>query len=244
MILPTMNDDEKCYEVFRATTWLYNFYKDNAHDISERFRRGTKFPYFIKFSLTDDKMNKWTVVAFCRSKEHRKKRLYYTASYITYNVPPKHKKLDVNAGNGILLFDPISMQHHLDVEKETSPAPFIMDIVPHVFYRYTERYLKPEGLEDMKFHKKVESIMSRWFHFDVSADLNGDISAAKHKEESLAPYDVIMRGGGMLRGRMENVILIRFYTYISEDMMFDVQKQRQDDMTKERFEWKRLGLLK
>jgi hypothetical protein len=97
-------------------------------------------------------------------------------------------------------------------------------------------------MENMEFGRKIESIMARWMHFDICADKMGDASAAKHIEDNICPYDVYMKGGGMLRGQIVNDMFLRFFTYISEDMMFDLQKEIQRDMTKEHYQWVRKGL--
>lgn len=243
MILPTMNDDDKGYEVFRMLTTLGDLHKDVKPEVARKFANGTRFPYFQRYTFTDDKMNKWFVVYGCLSKEHKKKGVYISFSYITYDVPRKHKQYDVNAGRGVLLFDHVQMKcwHDNKLTGNEKPSP-IMDIVPHAINRYTERYLKPKGMENMEFGRKVESIMSRWMHFDICADKMGDTSAAKHMNGSICPYDVYMKGGGMLRGQVMNDMFIRFFTYISDDMMFDLQKEIQKDMTKEHYQWVRKGL--
>ena len=52
----------------------------------------------------------------------------------------------------------------------------------------------------MEFAKKFENMMVRWQWFDISADLYGDKNAEKHANDGVCPYDVVMNGGGLLRG--------------------------------------------
>ena len=115
----------------------------------------------------------------------------------------------------------------------------IVDIVPHAFNRYTERYLKPKGLENIEFERKVESIISRWRHFDVV----GDKSSDNNKDKGVAPYDVFMSDGGILRGYVVDEIMIRFFSYVSDDMMYDDQKEWQNEMNSEYFRWLNKGML-
>jgi hypothetical protein len=71
--------------------------------------------------------------------------------------------------------------------------------------------------------------------------LYGDKNAEKHANDGLCPYDVVMNGGGLLRGFIVNEMLIRFNTYIDEDSMFDNQIERQSKMVSEYFKMKRTG---
>ena len=242
MILPTMNDDDKAYEAVRVTNWLCDIIKKYHRDVTDRFRRGTHFPYFQRVKAVDDKGNEWVILFFILNKAQRRKKIFATLAYITYNIPRKRKENDVNAGRGCLLMDPISMKSMLD--KTGSKMAAVMDITPHAFNRYTERYLVGKNLGGIEFGRKVENLLSRWQWFDVEADLCGDTNAQKNMDGNICPYDVFMRGGGMLRGQIVNPVFIRFNTYVSEDMMFDNQYERQVAMQREYFRNKREGIIK
>ena len=233
-----MNDEEKCYEAFRITNWIYDIHMDVHEDVCEKFARGTRFPYFQRYTVKDDKNNEWILTYMCPSKEKKRKSMYLCMCYTIYEIPPKRKENNSNSGKGILLFDPVAM--HKRIESGGRMVAF-MDIVPHAFNRYTERYLRPKGKDNIEFIRKVESMFARFMHFDVQADMYGDRSSEKHKEEGVIPYDIYMYGGGMLRGQFINSILIRFYTYVSEDMMYHNQIERQEAMQKEHYRWKREG---
>ena len=231
MIVPTMNDDEKAYEAFRMTNWLCQCYEKWRPDIEQRFRRGTRFPYFQRGQTVDDKGNKWIFIFYCLSKEMKKKHKYRGYAYITYDVPPRRIKNDLNAGKGCLLIDPVAMKNRIDGKDPR--GGIIIDILPHAFNRYTERYLKPLGKENLSFGQKLEDMLARWQWFDVCADLEGDKNAKKHKGDNIAPYDIIMKGGGMLRGQIIHELLLRIHTYVSKDMMFENQLLRQEEMVSE-----------
>lgn len=235
-----MNDEERCFEAFRMTPVLYEMFNNVRKEACDRFHKGTRFPYFQRYVFTDDKRNDWTLLLWCPSKTDKKKKRFYVTAYTIYEVQRKRKEEDVNCGKGVLMFDPIAMQNKIDGRPNT--GAIVYEIVPHAFNRYTERYLKPKGLDGMEFKRKVENILSRWQHFDISADLHGDKNAEKHAKDGLMPYDVIMRGGGMLRGFIVDELLIRFKTYVADDQMFDNQKERQAEMVREHYEWKRLGI--
>lgn len=241
MILPTMNDDEKAYEAFRMTDWLNECFNHAKGDIIDRFERGTRFPYFQRMLCEDDKGNKWWFTCMCPSKDYRRRNRFMTFAYAVYDVPPKRTENRTNAGKGVLIFDPISIRKRLDGQERVSGS-MITDITPHAINRYTERYLKPNGRGDIEIQRKVEDIMLRWQHFDISADLEGDVNAAKHTGDGICPLDIIMRGGGMFRGTIINDVFMRLTTYVSEDMMFDNQIERQKEMVREHYEWKRKGL--
>lgn len=237
MIIPTMNDDDKAYEAYRIIPIAKKAYDEYFDTIINKFRKGTRFPYFNRVVFTDDKKNEWWLTFVCRSKQGAKKGEYWCFCYTIYFIPPRRMENDTYAGNGVLLFDPIACS-------EDEKATIIYDITPHAFNRYTQRYLKGKKLRGSEFQYKVENMMARWMHFDIEADRHGDINAQKHKKDNICPYDVIMSGGGMLRGQVVNNVLVRFSTYVSEDLMFDNQIERQEEMVREHYDWKRKGLYK
>ena len=240
MILPTMNDEEKVFEVVRMSDWLCSICDDVHEQVVEKFKKGTRFPYFQRCSATDDKNNLWTILFYVKNKEMKKKKMFGTLAYITYDVPRKRKENDLNAGKGVLFFDPYSMRDMLH-KKPVKRPPAVYDVVPHAFNRYTQRYLKPKGLDGIEFAKKFENMMVRWQWFDISADLYGDKNAEKHANDGICPYDVVMSGGGLLRGSIINDLLVRFNTYIDKDSMFDNQIERHDEMVSEYYKMKRTG---
>ena len=240
MILQTMNDEEKAYELIRATNWLCNICDDVHKKVIEKFKKGTRFPYFQRYCATDDKNNHWTILFYCRSKAMKKSKAYGVLAYITYDVPRKQKENYGNAGKGLMFFDPLCMRDMIN-GKEVKRPTAVFDIVPHAFNRYTQRYLKPKYLDSMEFAKKFENMLTRWQWFDVAADLFGDKNAKKHADDGLCPYDVVMNGGGLLRGSIINNLLVRFYTYIDKDSMFNDQIERYDEMISEYSHLKRMG---
>jgi hypothetical protein len=170
----------------------------------------------------------------------KKKKMFGISAYITYNIPRKRKENDLNAGKGLMFFDPFNMRDMLHGKEVKRPAA-VYDIVPHAFNRYTQRYLKPKGLDGIEFARKYESMMARWQWFDISADLCGDKNAEKHSHDGLCPYDVVMSGGGLLRGFIVDNLLVRFNTYIDKESMFDNQIERQSEMVSEYYQMKRKG---
>jgi hypothetical protein len=237
-----MNDEEKVYEVIRVTEWLCNICDKCHDDVVDRFRRGTRFPYFQRFRVTDDRRNVWTVLFYITSKEMKRKRAFYDMAYTVYEIPRKRKENDTNAGKGILFFDPMKMRDYMTGKSDKRP-PAVYEIVPHAFNRYTERYLKPKGMGDIEFARKVENLMTRWQWFDVEADLYGDKNAEKHSNDGMCPYDIVMRGGGLLRGFISNGLVIRFNTYIDKDSMYDDQIERQGEVISEYYQMKREGFI-
>lgn len=241
MVLSTMNDEEKAYEAFRICKWAKEIHDEYKHEIGSKFARGTRFPYFQRVVFDDDRQNKWYLTFLCKSKSDKKKGLYYCFCYTIYEIEKKKSdgtnKFDGNTGKGVLMFDPLAMSARVDgIEKRGMAV--VNDIVPHAFNRYTERYLKPIGKENIEFQRKVENIMLRWKHFDVI----GDSSSEKHKDKGFAPYDVFMSGGGILRGCFVSEGLIRFFSYVSDDMLYEDQSKWQDEMEKEYQRWKRIGM--
>lgn len=236
-----MNDQERLYEAVRTTEWLCSCFQDFKYDIIDKFSRGTRFPYFQRIRLKDDKGNEWWFTCLCPSKEHRRRMMFLTFAYTIYDVPPKRTENRTNAGKGALVFDPVSMKRYFDT-KEREAGSMVTDITPHAMNRYTERYLKPSGKEGLEVQRKMESIIRRWQHFDICADLYGDKNAAKHKNDGICPIDITMRGGGMFRGYIVNDFFMRLTTYVADDMLYDNQRERQEEMAKEYQGWKRRGL--
>lgn len=236
-----MTDEERIYEAVRTTNWLVENFHDFKDDIIDKYRRGTRFPYFQRIQLKDDKNNEWWFTCMCPTKEYKKKMMFQTFAYTIYDVPPQRKENRTNAGKGVLMFDPIAMKRFCDT-KQREAGSMVTDITPHAINRYTERYLVPAGKEGLEIQYKVESIMQRWMHFDICADLYGDKNAKKHKDDGICPIDITMRGGGMFRGYIVNDLLMRLTTYVAADMLYDNQRERQEEMTKEHYKWKRMGL--
>jgi hypothetical protein len=181
------------------------------------------------------------MIILCKSKKAARKGQFWSFCYTTYEIQKKRNdgtnKYDGNTGKGILAIDPFAMKNRADGIYKGMGA--VMDITPHALNRYTQRYLKPNGLENIELVRKVESMILRWRHFDVM----GDRSSEKHKDKGFAPYDVFMSDGGILRGYMVNEMLIRFFSYVSDDMMYDDQKEWQDEMNSEYFRWLNKGIL-
>ena len=241
MVLPTMNDDEKAFEAFRIYKTAISVYEEYGDLIWERFRKGTKFPYVQRIAFDDDRRNKWIMLVICKSKKMARKGQFWCFCYTTYEIEKKNSdgtnKYDGNTGKGILAIDPFAMKNRSDGIYKGMGA--VIDITPHALNRYTQRYLKPNGLENIEFARKVESMILRWRHFDVM----GDRSSEKHKDKGFAPYDVFMSDGGILRGYMVNEMLIRFFSYVSDDMMYDDQKEWQDEINSEYFRWLNKGVF-
>lgn len=243
MIVHTMTDEELLYEAVRATYWLVEGFYEFKDTIIDKYRRGTRFPYFQRIQMTDDKRNEWWFTCLCPSKSYMKKMMFKTYAYTVYDVPPKHTENRTNAGKGVLVFDPVATKRYLD-QKLRDPGSMVTDITPHAMNRYTSRYLKPLGKEGLDVHRKMESVMLRWEHFDICADLAGDENAAKHADDGICPLDITTHGGGMFRGYIVNDLLVRLTTYVSDDMLYDNQRERQEEMTREHYDWKRRGLKK
>ena len=241
MVLSTMNDNEKAFEAFRIYPVAIDMYEKCGHMIWEKFRKGTKFPYFQRIAFDDDRGNKWVMSILCKSRKGMKKGQFWCFCYTTYEIEKKKSdgtnKYDGNTGKGILAIDPFAMKNRANGVYKGMGA--VMDITPHALNRYTQRYLKPNGLENIELVRKVENMILRWRHFDVM----GDRSSEKHKDKGFAPYDVFMSDGGILRGYMVNEMLIRFFSYVSDDMMYDDQKEWQDEMNSEYFRWLNKGIL-
>lgn len=242
MIVPTMNDTDKTFEAVRVCHILEGIMRVMKYEASEKFRKATKYPYILRFDYTDDRMNKWRILFILENKWYKKKKLFRTMAYTTYEVPPKREKNYLNAGKGVLLYDPPAMSQYIkNINNPDGKMAAVCDIVPHAINRFTEKALKPEGKGNLEFHKKVEELILRWRHFDVSADLYGDKSSLKHKDEGICPYDLVMSDGGMLRGQIVDNFMVRLFTYVGKDDLYEDQQERYDDMMRERAEWLRQG---
>lgn len=236
MILQNMNDEEKFHEAFRVVEKTKRLFDSVMDDVSDRFSRGTRFPYFIRYAF-EDNGNPWRLVFMCRSKEQKKRKSFFTFCYTTYSIEKapkdmspkdlKHGK-NINCGKGVLWFDPNGLYHYLRQTPGNHGLGCVVDITPHAFNRYTERYLKPKGLQ-LEFDQKVENIMNRWRWCDTE----GDKSSRKYTKDVLSSYDIFMQGGGMLRGQILNMTSMRFFTYVSEDMYYSNQLERQKDTLRE-----------
>jgi hypothetical protein len=242
MLLQTMNDGEKASEAFRIYPVAIGTYKQCEKMIWDKFKKGTRFPYFQRIAFDDDRGNKWIMSILCKSRKGMKKGQFWCFCYTTYEIEKKKSdgtnKYDGNTGKGILAIDPFAMKNRADGIYKGMGA--VMDITPHALNRYTQRYLKPNGLENIEFVKKVESMMLRWRHFDVM----GDESSRHNSDKGMFPYDVFMKDGGILRGYMVDEMLVRFFSYVSDDMLHDDQREWQEEMESEYLRWVNEGYFK
>ena len=244
MVLYTMNNEEKVFEAVRTVPVINVLLDKVKHEVTDKFRRATKYPYILRYDLTDDRMNNWRVLCILPSKAVKKKHIYQTLCYTTYEVPPMRKENNTNSGRGALLYDPLAMAHYIENRDDPNVRlAAVMDIVPHAVNRFTDRCLKAEGKTGLDIHKKMESLILRWRHFDVLPDQHGDLSSIKHKDDGLLPYDIIMGEGGLLRGQLVNNLLVRMFTYVSKDDLFENQEERHAEMLRERMEWKAKGWI-
>ena len=244
MVLPTMTGDEKVYEAIRTVEIIGNKLNQVSYDVTEKFRKATRYPYILRFDVGDDRRNTWRLLCILPSKAIKKKHLYLTLCYTTYEVPPKRKENNTNSGKGVLLYDPLAMAHYLLHKDDPNvKTAAVMDIVPHAINRFNEKFLKVNGKTGLDIHKKVEQLILRWRHFDVHAIWSGDLSSIKHKDDGLLPYDMIMSEGGMLRGQLISPMLVRMFTYVSKDDLYENQQERHAEMLRERAKWKAEGLI-
>ena len=126
-----MNDEEKTFEAVRVCHILDGIMKEKKYEASEKFRKATKYPYILRFDYTDDRMNKWRILFILQNKWYKKKKLFRTMAYTTYEVPPKREKDYLNAGKGVLLYDPPAMLQAIDsVSKPNKKMAAVGDIVP------------------------------------------------------------------------------------------------------------------
>lgn len=240
MILPQMTDDEKGYQAFRirdlARRWAYSF----REEVKPKFDKAFKYPYTLFKKHDDGYGNVWTLLFCLPCKEDKKKGRMRSLIYTVYNVEKKDNsgrmKFDGNTGKGIIMFDPLSLWC---VSRENRMGGGIMEFLPHVMHRYTQRYLRPLGKADIPFDKKVASIVARWKYFDIG----GDEYSQKHNEKGILAYDVFLKGGGMLRGQMVNDIYVKFFTYISDDQLYDNQRETQEKISQEYYSLLREGKL-
>lgn len=238
MLLPTMNEEERLYEVIRQTSWLYDWVVELGYEISDKFKRATRYPYIQRFSRIDKRGNHWRMIVLLPNKTLKKKKKYLTMCYLVYENPPRRKEKYDNAGKGVMMFSPIDMMRYINEPKSRMAA--IMDIIPHAFHRYTQRCLTKEGKTDYDIHKKLEHMLLNYMHFDVMPS-EDDKNAKKHEDDGLLPYDVMMKDGGILRGHIMNGVLVRFFTYIGADDLYDSQDERYEEMQKEALQWKVQG---
>ena len=54
---------------------------------------------------------------------------------------------------------------------------------------------------------------------------------------------LLLGEGGMLRGQMVNAMMVRIFTYVSKDDLYENQEERFAEMMRERAEWKAQGML-
>ena len=242
MFTNTMSLDDKYFEIFRTHREFYYFFLENRKVFMERLNKRTSsdFPYYNRFSVFDDKANEWNFLFSCKSKEHRKKGLYLCYAYTIYEIPPMRKENQTNSGKGFIFFYPeYFCKFYLCKEMnedEKFKIPIIHDVVPHAMNRYNERFLKRRGLSNLDFKKKVEMVLSKCETADILMELHGDISSEKHLSEDLSTcgIDLIIRNSGIIRGRLyDNNHYAQYYTFVSNDMLYQNQIERVRDSLNE-----------
>ena len=74
-------------------------------------------------------------------------------------------------------------------------------------------------------------------------DVGGDEYSQKHNDKGILAYDVFLKGGGMLRGQMSNPIYVKFFTYVSDDQLYENQRETQQKISNEYYSLLREGKL-
>lgn len=233
MLLPTMSTDEKAFEAFRIKNFAHEWARQLHDENEDKVRRAVKFPY--KFSVTkkDDYGNTWIVKMVYANKTQWKQRIAHYWCYTTYRITKRDKTgnphYDTNTGPGIIAFDPTVTKNEKFL---------VVDIVPHCINQYRKRHLEPLGRQDITLDAVIDSIMLRWKHFDVAEEH----AMEKHDDKGLLPYNIIMQGGGQLLGNLSTPVTLILFTYVSPDMMFEDQLERQQCMMTEWSSWQANGI--
>ena len=240
MILPQMTDTEKSYHAFRikdlAKRWAYEF----RREVAQKFDKAFKYPYSLFRKHNDGYGNEWTLLFCLPCKEDKKKGRMRALCYTVYNVEKKDRKgrmkFDGTTGKGVIMFDPLLLWC---ASPDNHMGGGVVEFLPHVMNRYTQRYLKPLGKENIPFDKKMASIVARLKYFDTE----GDAYSQKYSGEDKMPYDMFLKGGGMLRGQLTSAIYVKFYTYVSDELLYDNQRRTQEKISQEFYSLLKEGKL-
>lgn len=231
-----MTDAERAVEILSASKMLMDTMKENQSWAVARLMKWREYPAFARLPVVDDRHNRYLIIYYLTKKMKRKRQMFINC-VLPYEIPPNRKEQS-NCGKGFYFFNPCAIcakcdEYFLTGEYTGSRTLPIYDFTPHALSRYKERYLAKVGGLDLSFEKKIENILGRLTFIDAFSNEDGDKNAAKHiNNDTQFSLDIMMRGGGMFRGRNECNVMTRMMTYVSPEMMFENQLERFEKIEK------------
>lgn len=233
MILQSMTPEEKVRQMYQLKPYVY----DNAMTWATRnyntIRRTKVFPTLYTFDREVPGMGTWTMVATAESKANIRKNIIAMSAYQKFHVPnAKDRK---NIGTGIFLF-----------EGSDDNILFCLEFSPHCFLRFRQRIIEPKGITQPSFSQLVKRVLAEHHTgmdtttkgFKAVREENGKVRIVKTNEQDrYQGYDNLItytKNGLFLGMSAADRKYFCYTTFVSNDELFDDQREKQQEMMKER----------
>lgn len=188
MIVNAMTSQEVYKEIRREHGSLIQKISEEYKKSYRKFIKAIIFPVIHKFRWKSSGNNTWNAIIMARSRNERKWPAYIPyLKYETVGIGAYYPKL----------FDNIV---------------YVFDFRPHFFKRYRERWLIPNGIDNLTIDEQIE-------HFFLNSGLFG-LNFGVGEDDKFIGYTQ----NGILLGTMmreDNYICVK--TYVSIDMLFSNQ---------------------
>ena len=233
MILQSMTPEEKVNQMYKIKPYVYEYAMAWATRNYNIIRRTKVFPTLYTFDRDVPGMGTWTMVATAESKSNIRKNIIAMSAYQKFHVPyAKDKK---NIGTGIFLF-----------EGTDDGTILCLEFSPHCFLRFRQRMIEPKGITQPPFPQLVKRVLTEHHSgmdttvkgFKAIRDDDGKVKIVKTDEhDRYQGYDNLItytKNGLFLGMAAANRKYFCYTTFVSNDELFDDQRQEQEKMMKER----------
>ena len=233
MILQSMTPEEKVRQMEKLKPFIYELATAWASRNFNTIRRTKVFPTMYTFEKDIPGMGLWTIIITAENKANVRKNVIAMSAYQKFHVPyAKDKK---NIGTGIFLF-----------EGSDDGKIFCQEFSPHCFLRFRQRMIEPKGIVQPPFGQLVKRVLTEHHNgmdstirgYKAYRDDDGKVKIVKTDEnDRYQGYDNLItytRNGLFLGMSAAARRYFCYTTFISNDELFDDQKETQKIMMKER----------
>lgn len=233
MILQSMTPEEKVKQMQHLKPYVYDYAMAWATRNYNIIRRTKVFPTMYTFDREVQGMGTWTMVATAESKANIRKNIIAMSAYQKFHVP--HAKDRKNIGTGIFLF-----------EGTDDGITLCLEFSPHCFLRFRQRMIEPKGITQPPFPQLVKRVLAE-HHNGMDTTIKG-YKAVRDNEEKVRivktdendryqGYDNLItytKNGLFLGMAAAERKYFCYTTFVSNDELFENQREEQQRMMKER----------
>lgn len=233
MILQSMTPEEKVKQMEKMKPLVFENTTAWAARNFNTVRRTKVFPTIYTFDRNIPGMGTWTMVATAENKANIKKNIIAISAYQKFHVP--YAKDKDNIGTGIFLF-----------EGYDEGTVLCLEFSPHFFLRFRQRLIEQKGITQPSFPQLVKRMLmehhtgmdTTFKEYKTLRDENGKVRIVKTDEnDRYKGYDNLItytKSGLFLGMAADKRRYFCYTTFVSNDELFDDQREIQQQMIKER----------